>query len=311
MSTAPASETATQSGKETKSNPSEDTIIFGSAPSHLFDEIALRIDNLVTEEISALPLLPRKKKNESNTEQSGEEILVSSLRKAYKKNLDVVEAYCARNVFTIESFNKTKRRKVLNHFLNGGEEGDEGVEPEETVDAAVPKSKFDPPTKNEELPTAQQIMAMDKEILLARQRLHSEKLRRSKLSRQIERLKGVMGSLSVVQDALKGDDGKGFDRLQENIRKAVDGHQEIKVWNGKAEDVIQLLDKIKAKRVGVAISGAANVEAKRAVTRDIDEKDRRRVWEEMYGGEVGREGGAGTHGSSEEIASLLKKLKEK
>ena len=284
-------------------NQSENALIFGSVPSHLFDDIAIRIDNILTEEIASLPLLPRKK---DGAKESGEEILLNSLRNVYKKNLDRVEAYCERNVFTIESFNKTKRRKILEHFLNGNDRSDskEGAEEAEAT-LFVAKSKFEPPGKDEELPTAQQIMSMDHEILLARKRLHSEKQRRAKLSRQIQRLNGAMESLQLVQSAMKGKDGKSFDELQDKIQKAVDGHQEIKGWNGKAEEVIQLLDKIKAER-----DGAANDGGSQTVARDADEKERRRAWEEMNGGEAGREG-ARSHGTGEEIASLLKKLREK
>lgn len=284
-----------------KSNQSEDTLIFGSAPSHLFDEIAIRIDNLLTEEVSALPLLPRKKGDRSK--ESGEEILLADLRGSYKKNLDLLENYCARNVFTVASFNKTKRRKVLEHFLKGEDGAEGGKEAEVSGVTIVPESKFEPPAKNEELPTAQQIMAMDQEILLARQRLLTEKQRRVKLSRQISRLKGAMDSLNLVQDALKGGNGNGFDELQQKLQKAVDGHQEIKTWNGKAEEVIALLDKFKKERGGETDGDVKPL----AVTRDADEKDRRRVWEEMNGGEPGRE----EAGSGTEIASLLKKLREK
>ncbi|KAL7513723.1 hypothetical protein ACHAXN_011273 [Cyclotella atomus] len=289
-----------------KSNKSEDTLIFGSAPSHLFDEIAIRIDNMLTEEVSALPLLPRKKSGDGS-KQSGEEILLTELRRAYKKNMDVAEIFCERNVFTIASFNKTKRRKVLEHFLNGGDETEATGNDEEAEKGttAVPQSRFEPPAKNEELPTAEQIISMDKEILVARQRLHTEKQRRVQLSRQIARLKRAMESLNLLQDALKGEDGKGFDELQIKLRKAVKGHREITGWNEKAEEIIQLLDQIKDKR-GVGEADGVT----QAVTRDADEKERRRVWEELNGGEAGPQG-AGVHGSGKEIASLLKKLREK
>lgn len=231
--------------------------------------------------------------------------MLKSLRNVYRKNLDRVEAYCERNVFTIESFNKTKRRRVLEHFLKGNDRCDSKDIAGEAEATFVAQSKFDPPGKDEELPTAQQIMAMDQEILSARQRLHSEKQRRTKLSRQIQRLNGAMESLQLVQGAIKGQDGKGFDELQDKIQKAVDGHQEIKGWNGKAEEVIQLLDKIKAER-----DGATNEGGSQTVDRDSDEKERRRAWEEMNGGEAGPKG-AGSHGTGAEIASLLKKLREK
>ena len=304
-------------------------LIFGAAPSELFDDIAITLDNLLTEEVSALPLLPRIPPKESvpdgdcggeaSLQLSGEEILLGKLRRVYRKNLDVVESYCLRNIFTIESFSKTKRRKILEHFLQGdergGESNNEGDAASEDVGPASSNqffTKFDPPSKNEELPTAQQITAMDQEILLIRQRLHSEKQRHVKFSRQIERLKGAMDSLRVVQDALKGEDGDNFDQLHEKIRRAMQGQQELKVWNGRAEEVVQLLDKIKEERGrvdGGVNQNIGDVKPK-SVSREVDERKRRKVWMEMNGGATDGEDGA-THGSKEEIASLLKKLREK
>ncbi|KAL7486288.1 hypothetical protein ACHAW6_011888 [Cyclotella cf. meneghiniana] len=305
-------------------------LIFGSVASELFDDIAITLDNLLTEEVSALPLLPRIPPKESvpdgdgggeaSSQLTGEEILLGKLRRVYRKNLDVVESYCLRNIFTIESFSKTKRRKILEHFLRGDEGGGKSNNVEEAASNDVGPSfsnqfftKFDPPSINEQLPTAQQIIAMDQEILLIRQRLHSEKQRRVKFSRHIDRLNGAVDSLRVVQDALKGKDGDNFDQLQEKIRRAIQGHQELKVWNGRAEEVVQLLDKIKEDRGrvdGGVKQNTGDVKPK-SVSREVDEKMRRRVWMEMKGRVTDSDDGAVSHGSKEEIASLLKKLREK
>lgn len=112
---------------------SVDFLIFGARPSHLFDDIAITIDSLLTEEVANLPLLPRKLTEQelrqqqqqqqegegqrSMKPQTGEEKLIAKLRKAYKKNLDLAEAYCSRNIFTLQYFSKTKRRKILENYL--------------------------------------------------------------------------------------------------------------------------------------------------------------------------------------------------
>lgn len=62
---------------------------------------------------------------------------------------------------------------------------------------------------------------------------------------------------------------------------SVDGHGEIKGWNGKAETVIW--DKIKAERSSssTAVGWDKTTDATMALCRVKDEKERRRVWEEM------------------------------
>eukprot|EP00956_Cyclotella_meneghiniana_P011605 scaffold16316_cov24-Cyclotella_meneghiniana.AAC.1 len=280
-----------------------------------------------------------------------------SLRKVYKKNLDVVEAYCRRNVFTLSSFDKNKRRKVLDRYfmMTDGhddqrlDEEDDGSNNnnDDQQQQQQHYSKYKPPSKDETtLPTPNQIIQMDTEILKSRHCLQEEKIRGHALSTQISRLEGVLHSLDLVRTALchNGDDDDEnkdeFSVLANKLQNAIDGHTEIKGWNEKAETVIRLLDKIKAERErgvdgtvagGTTSSGSAaaaaaavcgdNQATTLTVCRDKDEKERRRVWEEMNGEQVpsssSAAGGSGSQqqpqgvGSSQEIATLLKKLREK
>ena len=181
---------------------------------------------------------------------------------------------------------------------------------------------------------------MDTEILKSRHCLQEEKIRGHALSTQISRLEKALHSLSLVGTALchnkdDADSTNDFTVLANKLQNAIDGHAEIKGWNEKAETVIRLLDKIKAEReraggdavAGGTTSGGAGAVCgdKQAtaltVCRDKDEKERRRVWEEMNGEQVpsssSAAGGSGSQqqpqgvGSSQEIATLLKKLREK
>ena len=116
-----------------------------------------------------------------------------------------------------------------------------------------------------EIPTREQISDKDKEILIARQRIQHEKQRRIELKRQLERLNRASQTLLGVHEALKkgidsSSDGSGageeegtvssvsMDKLKETISTAMEGHEELKVWNARAEEVIQILDKIKVER---------------------------------------------------------------
>ena len=135
--------TATNNNNDTSSSnksESEDFLMFGARPSHLFDDIAITIDSLLTEEIASLPLLPRTLTDEELRQASsssssgdkpltGEQKLIAKLRKAYKKNLDLAETYCSRNVFTVQYYSKTKRRKILENFLHS-EENNNGEDEE-------------------------------------------------------------------------------------------------------------------------------------------------------------------------------------
>jgi hypothetical protein len=176
---------------------------------------------------------------------------------------------------------------------------------------------------------------MDAEILLTRQRVHHEKQRRVKLVRELERLRRASDSLRGVQSALlecnvaqsSGDNGEvttttttttvSVQQLQEKVRSALQGHEELKVWNSRAEEVIKMLDTIKEERgedgvivaAGDASGKVARKKTNAVVAREVDERERRRVMLDMNSGEEGGSGG-GAHGTKKEIASLLKKIRE-
>jgi hypothetical protein len=328
-----------------------DFLLFGSRPSHLFDDMRITLDTLLTEEVASLPLLPRtlsssqrqqqREQQQSEEPLTGEQKLIAKLRKAYKKNLDLAEAYCSRNIFTVQYYNKTKRRKILEHVLreeddknDGNNNNEEGGQDNNNVlwkaFSPLPAITFEPPTG--EIPSAEEMNGKNKQILQTRQQIQFDKQRRVQLSRQLDRLTKAAQQLKELRGALEkaletkkkktgGQQAEGesnnnnnntlaMKELQELVVKAVEGHEELKVWNARAEEVIQLMDQIKDEREeggGGLLGGSSrntNGSLKRVALREEDERERKRMLSEMSGVET-----ASSHGTKEEIASLLNKIR--
>jgi len=313
-----ATSTTTKVTDDQQSSQSEDYLMFGAHPSHLFDDIAITIDSLLTEEVASLPLLPRTltdqelrqhqgSSNNANNDKplTGEEKLIAKLRKAYKKNLDLAETYCSRNIFTVQYYSKTKRRKILESYINEEDDGKEKSSkdaPSTTTTDTLPTSTFTqpPPTVK---PTNEQFMNIDKEILISRQRIQQEKQKRIQLKRQLVRLKKASETLLGVQEVLQNGELKDESKLKESISSALEGHEELKVWNARAEEVIQILDKIKVEREE-GKNGKVSAGSKAGVAgREDDERERKRMLEDI-GGDSG-----GTMGTKEQVDTLLKKLR--
>lgn len=324
----------------TPSLTSEDYLIFGNAPSQLFDSISITLDNLLTKEVGSLPLLPKTPSDATSSggngkkaqtyQLTGEEKLLLKLRTTYKKNFDLVEAYCARNIFTINYFSKTKRRKIMERFLatndrSADESNDDGC----NAIHSLPNTKFASPPSDALLPSPQQIIDMDRDILLARQQLHLEKQRRVKLDRQLEKVTKSCSSLRDVEAALEkglraNDGSRGLDdvsrkmeEIVKSVKIAMEGHEELKTLNVKAIEVIHLLNKIKHEREegnNFAIANDTNegekdikskgrgVKRTRVAMREEDEQRRKQVWADVGNENSRREG-------SNDVKSLLKKLR--
>jgi len=321
-----------------------DFFLFGSRPSHLFDDMRITLDTLLTEEVASLPLLPRTLSPSQRQQQqqqsdnggdaekplTGEQKLIAKLRKAYKKNLDLAEAYCSRNIFTIQYYNKTKRRKVLERVLGEEDNNDDNNEAggqdsgnnnnKTKALSTLPAITFEPPTG--EIPSAEEMNGKNKEILETRQQIQYDKQRRVQLSRQLDRvtkaaqqLKELRGALDKALETKRtGGEAVGgssnalvLTELQELVAKAVEGHEELKVWNARAEEVIQLMDQIKDQREegGGLLGNSRNTNGslKRVALREDDERERKRMLSEMSGVETA------SHGTKEEIVSLLNKIR--
>ena len=316
--------TSTTTTTKTSDDQSEDYLMFGAHPSHLFDDIAITIDSLLTEEVASLPLLPRtltdqelrqhqerSSNNNDNKPLTGEEKLIAKLRKAYKKNLDLAETYCSRNIFTVQYYSKTKRRKILESYLDEEDGNKEEISSKDgapsttgtaTTDTLLTSTFTQPPPTFK--PTNEQFMNIDKEILISRQRIQQEKQKRIQLKRQLVRLKKASETLLGVQEALQNGELKDESKLKESISSALEGHEELKVWNARAEEVIQILDKIKVEREEGKNGKASAAGGKAGVAgREDDERERKRMLEDI-GGDSG-----GTMGTKEQVDSLLKKLR--
>mmetsp|Transcript_8273 Transcript_8273/g.12943 ORF Transcript_8273/g.12943 Transcript_8273/m.12943 type:complete len:345 (-) Transcript_8273:469-1503(-) len=335
-SSAPPAAAAASASKPDASEA--DYLLFGSRPSHLFDDMRITLDTLLTEEVASLPLLPRtlspsqRQLQQQSGEKplTGEQKLIAELRKAYKKKLDLAEAYCQRNIFTVQFYNKTKRRKILERVLEGNDNDDEsgsnsGQDNDNTnkqkAFTPLPAINFEQPSG--EIPSADEMNGKNKEILQARQQIQHDKQRRVQLSRQLDRLTRAAQQLKELHGALEkaletkkangGVEGESSNtlvmkELQETVAKAVEGHEELKVWNARAEEVIQLMDQIKDEReeggglLGVG-QGNTNGSSKRVASREEDERERKRMLTEMGAGEPA------SHGTKEDIASLLNKIR--
>jgi hypothetical protein len=346
-------------------NVSEDVLLFGARSSHLFDNIAIAIDSLLIEEVATLPLLPRKlteqelrlyqqqkddtaassKSNREKTPQTGEQKLVAHLRKAYKKNIDAAEAYCNRNIFTVQNHSMTKRRQIMEQFFDtdnidvDADGGNRGAA-ESTLTfplTTTTTALFAPLPDGMELPLPENIMNMDKEILEIRQRIQHAKQRRIRQSRQLGRLEqanqmlvGVLEALQLIENLHDTTSTTATDtatreknitndediaslmqNLKQSVLDAIEGHEELKIWNTRAEEVLELLDKIKIDQNKTKVGGMNNNAhglqgnnsggggLKVVVEREEDERRRKNTLQEM----------GASHGSREQVASLLSKLR--
>lgn len=182
------------------SSTTPDTVLFGSLPYTISDFFEKSIDAALVEFIADLP--------------SKGHNLLSTLRRVYLRNVDVMESYLVRNIFTIQSLPPTRRTQIVQAYLEG-EIPSTGMQefPTTTVES------YEYPT---DIASSQELHSLQQETKQLRSKLREARRRRNDLNAKLERLVHADQAVKGVTEALQvpsGDDITGVvmekDRLEE------------------------------------------------------------------------------------------------
>jgi hypothetical protein len=96
---------------QSKATENEDAVLFGSSNVLIADEFCDRVDSALMEGVASLPLMAAVK--EDGCEDSREEKMLKRLRKAYFRNIDLMEIYAGRNIFSVSNRTAHFRQRVV------------------------------------------------------------------------------------------------------------------------------------------------------------------------------------------------------
>jgi hypothetical protein len=219
--------TLTMTTKDDSTTP--DTVLFGSLPYTISDFFGESIDSCLVEFIADLP--------------SKGHNLLSTLRRVYFRNVDVLESYLVRNIFSIQSLPPTRRNKIVQAYLKGEVPSTETKEfPTTNIES------YDYPT---EIPSSQDVQSLQQETKELRLKLREARRRRKDLLTKLEGLvqanqavNGVVGALQVVpsEDEIASVvmDKDRLEELQASASILTEKLQEEKRERPELEDEVDL-----------------------------------------------------------------------
>ena len=202
--------------------PHEDRVLFGTKTFAISDHLSETIDAALVEGVASLPRL------------SDEEALLKMLRKAYVRNIHVLEAYMGRNIFSVQSLPPSRRRKVVEAFIteNLPATPDTADDKENVV-----SSSFVYPTADQ-IPSHDELTAAEEELKDLRAKLTEVKRRRKQLAATMEKLavaRQVIPSVPKVQ-------------VRETVANLVKAKETLDDLTFKAKELIAKLDDEKRSR---------------------------------------------------------------
>ena len=203
--------------------PPEDRVLFGTKTFEISDKLMDAIDAALVEGVSSLPRLPK------------EDALLQMLRKVYVRNIDVLEAYMARNVFSIQSLPPSRRRKVIEAFVTN------------TLPKIpdIPDNKENVVSSSVEYPTSDQIPSQE-ELTQAEQELKDLRVKLAELKRHRTELGATMEQLAIARRTIPSVPADV--RLHDKITKLFKAKETLEDLTSKAKDVTAKLEEEKRNR---------------------------------------------------------------
>jgi len=164
-------------------------VVFGNMAFQIADNLSQGIDAALVEGVSSLP----------GDETSG---LLQKLRRLYFRNVDVMESYLVRNIFTLD--NVSEKNRVLQAILAGDIDcTKENVTRKHvnTTTSGVEITHFDYPNKSE-IPSPQELQLLQEDVSQKRALLRAARRRRNDLYQKLENLTSAHQAVQGVSESL-------------------------------------------------------------------------------------------------------------
>ena len=270
--------------EETVAMGDEDDVMFGSMAATIADTLADRIDVALVERISSLPVVAStSSKDDDGGEGTGDdntasktkgELLLHKLQQKYLKNVDIVEVYAQRNIFTCSMYPPRRRQRILQAYLQrqqeeqgkGGQNETTTIETtgdgegksspaatEKSVTTDTSTSGYKCPSR-EQIPTSEAVEEINKEMEELQEKLKAARIRRNELivaCKSIEvaeqAAKKSLESLSQCEKDNEGD-AAAVDQVHGKVTAALMGHQGLHQLGEEGRKLMTKLDTLKRER---------------------------------------------------------------
>jgi hypothetical protein len=204
-----------------ESIPHEDRILFGSQALKISDELINIIDSALEEGVASLPRI------------SNEKALLKMLQSVYHRNVHILEAYMARNIFSIQSFPPSKRRSIIDAYVTNKiveiPLNTNVIENDKEI-VNMSTSSYRYPTQDE-IPSEEDIKSTEQELESLRQKLSQAKQRwrlslytGEELAKARQTLPNSLPSIQIIEKLEKlMESQRSLKRLTDKARHVMEG----------------------------------------------------------------------------------------
>lgn len=214
-----------------------DKLLFGSMNSEIADALAERVRVAIADGVESLPLL---------TDAAKATAMAKRIEQIYMLNVDLIEAYGNRNIFTIRHYQPKRRQRILQAYL-----GEDLLPLPESKMSSQKPSQTDAnevsqpyPTK-EQIPSPEATSALQDELSKLKEQLDEE---RSKQNQLIAKQKSLQDAIKVSNEAVHSLVVSSEDNVQEPVSRAISAGKSIQEMTKEGKELMKDLDESKRGR---------------------------------------------------------------
>lgn len=288
---------------------SEDLVLFGSANTNITNEFCTHIEVALVEGVASLPLMAEGGKEDGNSddsatnaeespkEQRRDKKMLQKLRKSYIRNVDIVEIYAGRNIFSVSARTPHFRQRVVEALkasqqdysaesshpsnINNTNNTEHDAKP---VDRSPSSEKTEAElvlrevSGKEDVPTPEMVTAMEEDMKSLRIKLEEARKLRVERSRYCEEMELAA---SFSKDSREVIAEVAVEKLPQAIEAMVHAQETFATLKEKGADLIQTMD---TEKKGRAMEDNENDPDKLVVTNPTEpiHKKKKLTLEEHY-----------------------------
>jgi len=195
-----------------------DQTMFGDVNMKLADALTEFCAKAIQSGVESLPLLQER------------EDLLKKIGKPYLRNLDMIEAYGSRRIFTVKYAGGPKRRQEIVHrFLIGRDDDDNDNNNKKVIPSTTASSQDNILTRYpslDEIPSKEMIQSVEAEVQTLITQLKEAKIRRDLLRMKYAKLQTTHEMTLSATETIQSS-SMDIERLHEPISTAITGGQSL------------------------------------------------------------------------------------
>jgi len=221
-----------------------DSKLFGSLVTELTDELTSNLNAALSKGIQTLPMLDDPQRSQQ---------LQTQLQKAFYRNIDLLELYAQRNIFTLQNFPPLQRAKIARLVLDPDwdpeaavalmEEADAAEEQQQQNESTTATKETPMPTKNE-IPSPAQLKTTEQELLGRRQHLQSLQEKRLAMEKRLRELEAATQLVDLAGLLPSGDNSSSSDSIPEVVEAAANASE----LQQQGQALAQRMEQVKRQR---------------------------------------------------------------